>query len=166
MSSLREIKRNEFNKGLVVQRRFIDAAISLGFTTKDATKSEDINDHVDVWLWHTGKGPWGVDVKGGVSSKQIWVEFKNVAGNPGWMFGKAKIIAFEIPEICGFAIVDRIELLLYSLDQVENEFVVKRDDSYKKKYTRAGRNDVISFLNIYDIRSLESFRVWPYSTDF
>jgi hypothetical protein len=96
----------------------------------------------------------------------IWVEFTNVIGNKGWIYGDAKIIAIDIPELCGFAIVDRLDLLEYSLNNVQDVFVQKRDDAYKKKYTRSGRKDVISYINLHDLRGLETFRVWGYAVDF
>ena len=38
------------------------------------------------------------------SSEEIWCEFKNVAGDPGWMYGKADIIAFDMPEGVGLVL--------------------------------------------------------------
>tara|TARA_B100001287_G_scaffold273048_1_gene275790 strand:+ start:625 stop:978 length:354 start_codon:yes stop_codon:yes gene_type:complete len=105
---------------------------------------------------------WGVDVKGNNLPDQIWVEFKNVRGNDGWLYGGATIIAFDMPEEGGFSIVDREELALFCEKHVKDEFVSNKDEAYLKKYTRKDRQDVISILKLHDIKSLMSYRVWEY----
>jgi hypothetical protein len=76
------------------------------------------------------------------------------------MYGGAEIIAFDMPEEGGFSIVDRIELKDYCEKNVEDVFVDNKKDAYKKKYTRKDRSDVITKLNLLDIRSLDTYRVW------
>ena len=48
---------------------------------------------------------------------------------------------------------------------VADVFVDKRD-AYRKKYQRKDRLDVITMLNLHDLKELESYRVWPYETDY
>jgi hypothetical protein len=122
--------------------------------------------HIDYWLAHNGDRTWGVDVKGNNLPDEIWCEFKNVAGNPGWMYGGAEIIAFDMPEEGGFSVVQREELKDYCEKTVEDVFVSNKKDAYKKKYTRKDRADVITRLNLLDIRLLDSYRVWDYSKEF
>ena len=112
------------------------------------------------------EGKWGVDVKGNNLPDEIWCEFKNVAGNPGWMYGGAKIIAFDMPEEGGFSVVDREDLVSYCEANVEDVFVSHKRDSYKKKYTRKDREDVITTLTLNDLKGLLSYRVWKYFKEY
>ncbi len=126
----------------------------------DAVKSsrdEDIKMHVDYW-----HGEDGVDVKGNNLPDEIWVEFKNVRGDDGWLYGGATIIAFDMPEEGGFSIVDRDELAFFCEKHVRNEKVDNKKDAYLKRYTRRDRQDVISILKLHDLKSLMSYRVWEY----
>ena len=152
--------------GRVAEVRFIRAAKELGFQVTKGTRKDDMHLHIDYWLAHSGDAEWGVDVKGNNLPDEIWCEFKNVAGNPGWMYGGAEIIAFDMPEEGGFSVVQREELKDYCEKTVEDVFVSNKRDAYKKKYTRKDRADVITKLNLLDIRLLDSYRVWDYSKEF
>ena len=152
--------------GRVAEVRFIRAAEQLGFQVTKGTRKDDMHLHIDYWLAHNGDRTWGVDVKGNNLPEEIWCEFKNVAGNPGWMYGGAEIIAFDMPEEGGFSVVQREELKDYCEKTVEDVFVSNKKDAYKKKYTRKDRADVITRLNLLDIRLLDSYRVWDYSKGF
>ena len=152
--------------GRVAEVRFIRAAKELGFQVTKGTRKDDMHLHIDYWLAHSGDSTWGVDVKGNNLPDEIWCEFKNVAGNPGWMYGGAEIIAFDMPEEGGFSVVQREELKDYCEKTVEDVFVSNKKDAYKKKYTRKDRADVITRLNLLDIRLLDSYRVWDYSKEF
>ena len=110
----------------------------------DARKSneyEDINLHVDFW-----HGDKGVDVKGNNLPDEIWVEFKNVRGKDGGLYGGARILAFDMPEEGGFSIVDRQQLAFFCEKHVRNEKVTDKRNAYLKRYTRKDREDVISKL--------------------
>ena len=37
----------------------------------------------------------------------VWVEFKNVRGDIGWLYGDAELIAFDMPEMICFLILKR-----------------------------------------------------------
>ena len=82
------------------------------------------------------------------------------------MYGGAEIIAFDMPEEGGFSVVQREELRDYCEMTVEDVFVSNKADAYKKKYTRKDRADVITKLNLLDIKLLDSYRVWDYSKEF
>ena len=107
-----------------------------------------------------------VDVKGNNLPDEIWVEFKNVKGKDGWLYGGATIIAFDMPEEGGFAIVDRGELAFFCEKHVKNEKVTHKRDAYLKRYTRKDRKDVISILKLHDLKSLTSYRVWKYDQKY
>jgi len=149
--------------GRVAEVRFIRSARKKGLLVNKSSHTEDIHDHVDYWLAMSSNGNrWGVDVKGNNLPDEIWCEFKNVQGKPGWMYGGATIIAFDMPEEGGFAIVDREELAFFCEKHVSNEVVTDKRQAYLKKYTRKDRQDVITILKLHDLKSLMSYRVWEY----
>ena len=159
-------RRYSNSTGRVAEIRFIRAAENLGLTVKKSSHTEDIHDHVDYWLALNDKGKWGVDVKGNNLPDEIWVEFKNVRGNPGWIHGGATIIAFDMPEEHGFSVVDRLELKEWVYENVEQKVVDHKRDAYRKLYTRKDRQDVITKVILQDIRMLDSYRVWKYFLDY
>ena len=101
-------KRRQYSNatGRVAEVRFVRAARNKGLHVTKSTHTEDIHDHIDYWLAMSDLGKkWGVDVKGNNLPDEIWVEFKNVRGDKGWLYGGASIIAFDMPEEGGFSIV-------------------------------------------------------------
>jgi hypothetical protein len=113
--------------------------------------------HVDFW-----HGDIGVDVKGNNLPDEIWVEFKNVRGEPGWVFGEATYIAFDIPELHGFALVERQELQNYCHQNVDFSGLVAKQDAYKRCYQRKDREDLITKLILQDLQELNSFTITEY----
>ena len=158
-------KRYSNATGRMAEVRFKRAAERLGFEVMKSNKKEDMHQHIDYWLSYMDRRH-AVDVKGNNLPDEIWCEFKNVSGNPGWMYGNAHIIAFDMPEEGGFAIVDRQELALWCEKNVVDEFVKNKKDAYRRKYTRRDRLDVITIVNLLDLKTLDSYRVWPYETDY
>ena len=149
--------------GRVAEVRFIRSARKKGLLVNKSSHTEDIHDHVDYWLAMSSNGNrWGVDVKGNNLPDEIWCEFKNVQGKPGWMYGGATSIACDMPEEGGVAIVDREELAFFCEKHVSNEVVTDKRQAYLKKYTRKDRQDVITILKLHDLKSLMSYRVWDY----
>lgn len=151
--------------GRMAEVRFKRAAERLGFKVMKASPKEDMHKHIDYWLLYSDR-KHAVDVKGNNLPDEIWCEFKNVRGNPGWMYGNAHIIAFDMPEEGGFVIVDRQELAFWCEQNVKDVIVKDKKDAHLKKYTRRDRLDVITRLNLEDLRLLQSYRVWPYETDY
>tara|TARA_S200002703_G_scaffold23811_1_gene20680 strand:- start:3359 stop:3850 length:492 start_codon:yes stop_codon:yes gene_type:complete len=149
--------------GRHAERRFVDACEKLGMTVTKSTQQEDRFDHVDFWLGYNGRPCGGVDVKGNNLPDEIWCEFKNISGNKGWMYGKAAVIAFDMPEEGGFCIVDRQQLADYCERETSEEQVKNKRDAYKKRYTRKDRKDCITKLHLKDLKEIESYRVWPYA---
>jgi len=156
-------RRNYSNAtGRVAEVRFIRAAKKKGLTVSKSSRNDDMHKHVDYWVALSETKEWGVDVKGNNLPDEIWCEFKNVSGNPGWMYGGSAIIAFDMPEEGGFSIVSREELASFCETNVSDEFVSSKEDAYLKKYTRKDRQDVITILKLHDLKSLNSYRVWLY----
>ena len=163
MSRSQSRRRYSNATGRVAEVRFVRAARNKGLLVTKSSHTEDMHEHIDYWLaMNTDGRRWGVDVKGNNLPDEIWVEFKNVRGNDGWLYGGAAIIAFDMPEEGGFSIVDRDELAFFCEKHVQNEKVSDKRNAYLKKYTRKDRQDVISILKLHDIKSLMSYRVWEY----
>jgi hypothetical protein len=152
--------------GRVAEVRFVRAARKKGLLVTKSSHTEDRHEHIDYWLAMDNESRWGVDVKGNNLPDEIWVEFKNVAGKRGWLYGGASIIAFDMPEEGGFSILDRQELALFCEKHVKDEVVKDRKNAYLKKYTRRDRQDVISILKLNDIKTLKSYRVWEYDKEY
>ena len=124
---------------------------------RKSTKQEDIHMHVDYWY-----DDEGVDVKGNNLPDEIWVEFKNVRGDKGWLFGEATTIAFDMPELAGFVVVDREELKDYCKEHVDFSTTVPKSQAYKKCYSRKDREDLITYLVLDDLQKLDSYHVVGY----
>mgnify|MGYP003141318865 FL=1 len=137
---------------------------------RQSNKYEDINLHVDFWHEYvTPEGELrddGVDVKGNNLPDEIWVEFANVNGKPGWTKGAAKWIAFDMSEVGGFIRVEREELLMWCYENVSPEIVRSKLKAYKKIYQRKGRQDKITRLMLSDLRELKSYSIIPYCMEY
>lgn len=140
------------------------AARRYQWANPDARKSnyhEDVYMHID--FWHDDKG---VDVKGNNLPNEIWVEFKNVRGDKGWLFGDAEWIAFDMPEVCGFVVVDRVDLKDWCRDNIDFSALVDKADAYRRCYSRKDREDLITKLVLGDLQELNSYRVVPYCSTY
>ena len=100
--------------GESAENSFPKAARNKGMETRPASRHEQRVEHIDFWMsprgWRpnlqrekmTDKPKWSVEVKAmkrisraspKPQSKWLWVEFKNVTGGPGWLYGSAVFIA-------------------------------------------------------------------------
>jgi len=122
---------------------------------KEATKKENIYDHIDLTV-----DGMTVDVKGmkklnrddaDVNPDIHWIEFQNVRGDKGWVYGKADYIAFETPD--GFIMIDRISLLEWCREMITDRKIKDKKELYKL-YSRKGRKDVISLVRTEDLLKL------------
>lgn len=148
---------NEFLVGITAHELFRNIAIKRGWEAKNATKKQDIVDHIDIILTkHDLVCSFDVKAKKKISRSDaesqdewVFVEFKNVRGNDGWLKGKADFIAFETNN--SFVIVKRKKLLEYCNDVVTMERVRDPYECHYKRYTRSGRKDEISLIKLEEI---------------
>lgn len=156
-------KRIEYSQstGRVSEVRFERACKHMGLDVRKASKQIDMKHHIDFYM-SMGDKTWSADVKGNNLPDEIYCEFINVRGDKGWMLGDANIIAFDMPEVGGFCVVNRPELLDWCNKNVEDSFVKHKRDAYRKKYSRPNRQDVITKIHIKDLISMDSYRVWKY----
>ena len=141
-------KEYAFQAGGVAEKRFSRAALKKDLIIKKSTREEDRRDHVDFWIEYDGK-EFGVDVKGNNLPDEMWCEFKNVIGNPGWMY-----------------VVRRMDLVSFCEENVSDVFVKNKTEAHLKKYMRDGNEDVITIIKLNDIRGLESYRLWEYFNEY
>lgn len=165
----------ELQRGKQAEICFKNIAENRGYDVTFSSRQVDMKDHIDLFLKKNDK-TFGIDVKARrkvsrhsdhYDDEHTWVEFKNVRGNQGWLYGKADKIAFE--RQFDFLIVDREELSKYCETKVSTVFVDKASDALYKCYQRAGRQDVISRVNMDDILYSNIFtknpKIWKKEVD-
>tara|TARA_R100001510_G_C7511292_1_gene110823 strand:+ start:23 stop:538 length:516 start_codon:yes stop_codon:yes gene_type:complete len=160
-------KRKEYTKRL--DEEAVERYIRRWPDAKKSTDHEDMFDHVDYWHVRNGER-FGVDLKGNKHPNQLWVEFKNVNGKEGWINGKAKWIVYDIPQMGGFAGIERLKLRDWCIEHVDPKHVKKPKDAYKKIYSRSDwakgngepQEDLITFIKIEDLKSIETYWFTPY----
>jgi len=137
---------------------FVKSCEAINYKCISSDDNTNIYKHIDFFIIRPDGTKTTVDVKGGNHLNVIWVEFKNVRGDIGWLYGDAELIAFDMPEMICFLILKRIELLKKSESIVEKVFVGKLEAN-KKLYQRNGRQDVISRLEFSDIEDIVIYKL-------
>ena len=126
-------------------------------------------EHIDFYLKSmSGLYDFSVDVKSRKKSERssdwyedqaVWIEFHNVRGLDGWLYGEADKIAFEREK--DFVIVDRVELTKFCEKAVAPIFVKNVNEALYKIYRRKTRKDVISKVLMTDIvDDIENIIYW------
>ena len=130
-----------------------------GYTVIPSTRDEDYYLHTDFWV-EIDKARWSIDCKAMKSIKRgmvaqdryTYVEFKNNAGYEGWLITGADFIVFE--KQSGLVIVNRLGLLTFCKEKCDLECLVDNPiNSLYKAYTRVGRGDLISMIDLEDLPS-------------
>ena len=86
----------------------------------------------------------------------IWVEFVNVRGDKGWLYGDNEYTIFHYKEKDGFLCVKTKELAELCETLCCKGTTDRSSDALYKKYTRAGRKDVISMIYLSDVLKCKS----------
>ena len=138
-----------------------------GYTVIQTSAASNIREHIDFILVRDNEpDKTAVDVKARkkvsrysdeYDDENVWIEFNNVRGNPGWLYGKADKIAFE--RAFDFVLVDRESLKEYCEATVSPVIVKSRAEAIYKSFQRNGRKDVISRVPMKDILHPYSFTV-------
>ena len=160
MSVSQERRQYSLNVGNDAEKRFVASCEKVGYKCEKSDEGVDIYEHIDFWVDRI-ENKTSVDVKGGNHPKVIWVEFNNVNGENGWIYGSAEYIAFDMPELEGFVMVTRTELLRHC-DKVVEKVFVSKEEATRKLYQRKGRKDVISRLELFDLQGLNSYKILKY----
>ena len=138
-----------------------------GYTVIQTSTASNIREHIDFILARDDEpDKTAVDVKARkkvsrysdeYDDENVWIEFNNVRGNPGWLYGKADKIAFE--RAFDFVLVDRESLKEYCEATVSPVVVKSTAEAIYKSFQREGRKDVISRVPMKDILHPYSFTV-------
>ena len=153
-------QKNKYDKtgdciqsGLGAEQVFEQIALSKSLEVKTAKRRDNIHKHIDKYITQDDEGElrtWSVDIKARKKTSRndsqaqddwIWIEFQNVRGNAGWLYGEADNIAFETQD--DFIIVDR------------KSFLAKY-----KTYRRAGRQDLLTMVELSQIKSNCEHFIW------
>ncbi len=93
----------------------------------------------------------------------VWLEFKNVQGKVGWLYGKADWIAFE--RVADFVLVKRADLAKLGEKLCDlTDLVARGADALYKGYQRRGRHDLLSIIKMSDILKIEH-QLWAKDVD-
>lgn len=89
----------------------------------------------------------------------LWVEFKNVQGKTGWLYGENEFIAFYQPIENVFYVV-KTKDLAELCEQLCNQGITNSaKDALYKRYTRKGRKDEISMIMFDDLKKIQYWRL-------
>ena len=168
------IQKNKYDKtgeclqsGLGAEQLFDKIAISKHLEIKNAKRRDNIQKHIDKYVTDD-VGTWSVDIKARKKTRRsddnaqddwIWIEFQNVRGNTGWLYGEADYIAFETQD--NFVIVKKDSLIEYVEGAVDMGKSVKYSGEAKyKTYRRAGRNDLLTMVELSEIKNNCEHSIW------
>lgn len=120
------------------------------------TNEEDINEHWDVSVNNIK-----IDIKGlrkikrndhEVNDTIHWIELENVLGKPGWLYGKADYIAFELLD--SWLLVKRYKLIELINNKLKIE--ISNTPEIYKMYRRFGRYDTITLVPTSDLKIIST----------
>ena len=168
------IQKNKYDKtgecletGLGAEQLFDQIATSKNLEVKNAKRRENMQKHIDKYVTENGE-TWSVDIKARkktsrsnsqVQDDWIWIEFQNVRGNIGWLYGDADHIAFETQD--NFTIVEKDSLIKYVENVVDMGKSVKYSSQAQyRTYRRAGRNDLLTMVELSEIKNNCKHFVW------
>ncbi len=158
--------RNRFDKkdslelGQKAEDAFARLAIQQGWTVEPAPERGNMDEHYDYVISKEGQ-TFKVEVKSkkrvrrgdsGTQDELIWVELHGVREkDPGWLFGKADLIAFELAT--SFRIVKRVDLVKVINSLLDfNAHVSRPEEALYKQYSRPGRHDSLTMIKVEDLR--------------
>ena len=139
---------------------------AFGFQTEPATRTEDMKKHIDFFIIKDGKR-YGIDVKGvkrgnrnSTKDEEIhWIEFKNVRGDDGWLYGDAVCIAFMTNSSVLF--VSRKKLADYAEEKKKGKELVygTAPSDFYIPYQRKNRKDETIKVPTSDLRALAKYEI-------
>lgn len=160
---------NYFRKGDTGKRgdegikEFLRLAHEKGYECVESSRHEDMHLHFDQTLIKNGKR-CKVEIKGIKRIKQnnekseltnlMWVEFLNVNGDPGWLYGTADFIAQQFRK--GFFIIKR-KTLKKIAERIASKAKILPYKKVNNLYRRRNRNDMVILIRLSDI---EKYGKW------
>ena len=157
----------EKQQGQRAETCFKGLAERRGYTVIQTSPASNMREHIDFILaMDDAPDKIAIDVKARkkvsrssneYDDENVWIEFNNVRGDPGWLYGKADMIAFE--RAWDFVLVDRESLREYCEATVSPVLVKSTAEAIYKSFQREGRKDIISRVPMKDIMHPYSFSV-------
>lgn len=151
--------------GTQAERSFVELCRRANFRLRPATLYENTVMHYDyVVHWLDCPNPRlpfvRVEVKSIKSRRRglppdprvLFIELKDIHGNPGWLYGKADLIAFQ--QVDGFLVVPRTLLVKFAESCVRDFRIAYQSGIHHTLYSRPNRNDLMMVLDIEDIYHL------------
>lgn len=147
-----------FELGKNAESSFVDAAQKSGMQITKSSRQDEFK-HIDFYIETSDKLKFSVEVKSRKKIKRkdekvnddlLWIEFKNVRGMRGWLYGSADLIAFEREN--DFVMVNR--KLLARLCERLCDLTKLNVDVKMPLYTgyqRRDRSDLLSLIKMSDI---------------
>ena len=150
--------------GLSVEKKFEEWCGERGNRIYDPPTQMNIEDHIDFIIYNKKDERYTADIKAQKrvsrgDEKQLawtWIEFKNVRGKPGWLYGKADYIIFELGTGWLFVKLDKLKRLCESLVDI-NSVVTSPYEAKYKMYQRKDRKDKISLIEIEKIKEIGEY---------
>jgi len=150
--------------GEKVEKLFVSVLKRKDPKARVGTSQEDLFGKIDVVSPKYG-GTYDVKAKKKVSRSNaeaqdefIWIEYQNVQGTRGWLFGDADFIAFEREN--DFVVIPRNDLIKVCKLLVDKDrFVVEGKYALYKMYQRKGRKDLLTMIKMSDIVGLSNVEI-------
>lgn len=140
---LQKTKKKYRPANLAEQYKHIDFIV---YTNRDIT--------IDV------KGPKKINrTQSTLDEEYIWVEFVNVKGDKGWLYGQNDLTAFYKTSDNSFYVVRTQDLAKLCESLCDNKRVFYPNDALYHRYTRAGRKDVISMIKFEDLLKIYYIKI-------
>jgi len=147
-----------FDMGEKAESIFVSTMKKHNFSIKSASREEEFK-HIDFHVTSEKGSPFSVEVKSRKKIKRsddkandelVWVEFKNVRGMRGWLYGSADLIAFE--REFDFLLVSR-KLLARMCEKLcdLSKINVNTKMPLYTGYQRRDRDDLVSLIKMSDI---------------
>lgn len=156
------LRRNDNGaaKGKAAEKEFgKELWFRFGVQPIESTTEEDMFSHWDFRVQgykYDAKSKERTEVDG---KKYIWVEFKNVRGKKGWLFGEADYIAFDFDTF--WMVAGRKKLLEVIKPKVDWDTLVDEVDEKIPwtMYSRRGREDGVMWIDVLSIMETEP-QIW------
>jgi hypothetical protein len=158
---------SSFDLGSNAESSFVIAAQKSDMKVAKSSRSEEFS-HIDFHIEVNGL-KLSVEVKSrkkvkrgdsNVNDDLIWIEFKNVRGMRGWLYGSAEVIAFEREN--DFLMVNRKHLArlaekLCDLTKINTHTKMPLYTGYQRR----DRNDLLSLIKMEDITQNIKYSLLP-----
>jgi hypothetical protein len=173
------------NREKAYTKMFREKIEARGWIYKKSTRDEDMYDHVDCHVSVIDNGRIVRQLKVELKGKKYtsrgnegnpqeecqYIEFMNVRGDKGWLFGEAHYIAIEGDK--KFYFIERTDLIKFSeelfkvnlnqsIEKIEEDLsmhIWSSRPTIHKIYRRQGRQDLVTQISIEEVKSLAKFTI-------